>query len=177
MSQETSMTWPTLDGAFWHQHLVMSPLVCISPQQVSLGFWLVSLTQQKGVFLLLCTFSQEAWKSSLVCGITLEVWERGSVLLIPNHGHNSISIQSLALTQSISNWTIPVKANPDQDMANQIPDQLGKIPLVTSVGIFQCLSEHPRALQGPKNHRTNQSWRWKASPSQWLSLNTLLDTA
>lgn len=71
--------------------------------QVSLGFWLVSLTQQKGVFLLLCTFSQEAWKSSLVCGITLEVWERGSVLLIPNHGHNSISIQSLALTQSISN--------------------------------------------------------------------------
>lgn len=71
--------------------------------QVSLGFWLVSLTQQKGVFLLLCTFSQEAWKSSLVRGITLEVWECGSVLLIPNHGHNSILIQPLALTQSISN--------------------------------------------------------------------------
>lgn len=145
MSQETSMTWPTLDGAFWHQHLVMSPLVCISPQQVSLGFWLVSLTQQKGVFLLLCTFSQEAWKSSLVCGITLEVWERGSVLLIPNHGHNSISIQSLALTQSISNWTIPVKANPDQDMANQIPDQLGKSLLLHRWVFFnacQNIHEH-----------------------------------
>lgn len=88
--------------------------------------------------------------------ITLALWcNIGSVLLIPNHGHNSILILSLALIQSISNWTLSVKANPDQDMANQILKQLGKSSCY--IGGYFSMSEHPRALQGPENHRINQS--------------------
>lgn len=141
----------THSGAFWHQHLVMCPLVCTSPQQVSLGFWLMSLTQQRGVFHLLCTLSQE--DGNHPCFVIQHC--SYSVLLVPNHGHHSILILSPALIQSIPNWTVSVKANPVQGMANQLLKQLGKS--FCYIGGCFSMSEHPRALQGPKNQRIKQS--------------------
>lgn len=104
----------------------MSPPVSISHQQVSLGSWLISLTQQTHIFLLLYALSWKAQKSSWLCGVTLEVWQHDRILLIPNHGCNSILLQSLALLQSISYQTRLAKANPDQHIANWIPESLGK---------------------------------------------------
>lgn len=91
------MTHP---GAFWHQHLLMSPLVCLSPLEVSLADEFDPAGRCFSPFM---TLSQETWKSSLLCGTTLEVFCSYNVLLPPNHGHNSILILSLALIQSISN--------------------------------------------------------------------------
>lgn len=48
-----------------------------------------------------------------------------------------------------------VKANPDQDTANQPLKQLGKSSCY--IGGYFSVSEHPRALQGPNNHRMKQS--------------------
>lgn len=104
----------------------MSPLVCISHQQVPLGSRLIGLTQHRHVLFLLLALPWKAQKSFLLCGLTLEVWRYDPLLLIRNHGSNSTLLQSLALLQSISNPTGLAKANADQHVANWIPEQHGK---------------------------------------------------